>query len=41
MIEPEKLLEFIKNRRSVLSFLKTPIAEDAIEMILEDSKRFK
>lgn len=38
MIEPEKLLEFIKNRRSVRSFLKTPIAEDAIEMILEAAR---
>jgi nitroreductase len=35
MIEPEKLLEFIKHRRSIRSFEKSEIAEDAIEMILE------
>jgi len=35
MIEPERLLDFIKNRRSIRSFEKTEIAEDAIEMILE------
>ena len=35
MIEPEKLLEFIKHRRSIRSFEKADIAEDAIEMILE------
>ena len=38
MIEPEKLLEFIKNRRSIRSFQNTPIAEDAIEMILEAAR---
>jgi nitroreductase len=35
MIEPEKLLEFIKHRRSIRSFEQSEIAEDAIEMILE------
>ena len=35
MIEPEKLLEFIKQRRSIRSFEQSEIAEDAIEMILE------
>lgn len=35
MIEPENLLEFLKNRRSIRSFEKTEIAEEAIEMILE------
>ena len=35
MVEPEKLLEFIKHRRSIRSFEKTEIAEEAIEMILE------
>ena len=35
MIEPERLLDFIKNRRSIRSFEKTEIAEDVIEMILE------
>jgi len=38
MIEPEILLEFIKTRRSIRSFLDTPIAEDAIEMILEAAR---
>ena len=38
MIEPEKLLEFIKSRRSIRSFQNTPIAEDAIEMILEAAR---
>jgi len=38
MIEPEKLLEFMKNRRSIRSFQNTPIAEDAIEMLLEAAR---
>lgn len=38
MIEPEKILEFIKNRRSIRTFQNTPIAEEAIEMILEAAR---
>ena len=38
MIEPEKLLEFMKNRRSIRSFQNNPVAEDAIEMILEAAR---
>jgi len=38
MIEPEKLLEFMKKRRSIRSFQNTPIAEDAIEMLLEAAR---
>jgi nitroreductase len=38
MIEPEKLLEFIKNRRSIRSFQDAPITEDAITMILEAAR---
>jgi nitroreductase len=35
MIEPDKLLDFIKQRRSIRSFEITEITEDDIEMILE------
>ena len=35
MIEPEKLLEFIKTRRSIRSYERTEIPEEVLEMILE------
>jgi nitroreductase len=35
MIEPDKLLDFIKQRRSIRAFEKSEITEDDIEMILE------
>ncbi|MHA1670762.1 MAG: nitroreductase family protein [Promethearchaeota archaeon] len=38
MIEPEIILEFIKNRRSIHSFQKTQIPKNEIETILEATR---
>ena len=35
MIEPQKLLDFIKERRSIRAFLDKSVPDDEIEMILE------